>query len=250
MLLWLAIACTAPCPSGERCDFAAGSYRVDRAPQPADRAVFFLHGAQMGGDGVRRRVDLAPFHERGFDVVFPDAPRGDWRVHKPARARRNAAWLARLADHLADEGLPTDASIAGHSVGGSMTWFTACYEGDRFTSFAPSSGGYWEPEPATCDVGPVRLRHHHGHHDTFVPLGGRYHVKGKTWQADIGAGIEGWRQHGGCDGPLVQYVDGPYTCEVATDCDAGTVELCIYEGRHPKPDGWEEAIAGWLASSP
>ena len=40
------------------------------------------------------------------------------------------------------------------------------------------------------------------------------------------------------------------TCEVATDCDAGTVELCIYEGRHPKPDGWEEAIAGWLASSP
>jgi len=247
MGLLLLGACSQPCPPEERCSFGKGSYRVDRAPHGADKAVFFLHGAQMGGDGVRHRLDLSPFHDRGIDVVFPNAPRKDWRVARPKAVARDARWLADLADHLAGEGLPTDVAVAGHSVGGSMTWFTACHAGDRFYAFAPSSGGYWEPEPATCDVGPVRLRHHHGRFDTFVPLGGRYHLKSKTWQANVESGLETWRHHGGCDGPTVQYVDGPYLCEATTDCDAGVVELCLYDGRHPKPEGWEEAVAAWLA---
>ena len=156
-----------------------------------------------------------------------------------------AAGGGYFADELQATGVASEFYVAGHSVGGSMSWYTACYQGDRFAAFGPSSGGYWLPEPTTCPSGPVHLRHSHGRIDTFVPLEGRALRRGDIAQANIFEGLERWRVHGGCSGEQTVSVEGPYTCEQAVDC-VGSVQLCLYEGRHPKPDGWETHLAAWF----
>jgi len=248
-LLWAGLlACRPRCEPEAPCDFQGGSYQVVRAPQSTERAVLFLHGRQAGGDGVRRRTDVAAFHDRGLHVVFPTAPKGDWRVARGhRRARRDAWWLADLADELQRTGVARELFVAGHSVGGSMTWYTACYEGDRFVAFGPSSGGFWEPVPPDCPAGPVHLRHSHGRIDTFVPLEGRALRRADIAQADILEGLQRWRAHDGCGDEVTVSAEGPYTCEHAVGC-VGEVQLCLYEGRHPKPDGWEGYLADWFAS--
>jgi len=247
LLLSLLLACTSSdCAPGAPCGFDGGAYYVLDPDEPSGRALIYLHGAGTDAEGVRNRHKEERFLEQGFTMVYPDAPSGHWQVSRGQEsARSDAAWVAALAAELEAEGVAERFYVSGHSVGGSMTWYVACYEGDRFEAFAPSSGGFWAPAPADCDVRSVAIRHSHGTLDTMVPLEGRS-LGGSAEQANIYDGLDMWRGINDCSSDVTVTEEGPYTCS-ANDCAQGDVSLCLYEGKHATPNAWEQHVAAWLA---
>jgi len=245
MWFLLALACAPECLPDEPCGFQGGDYYVLDADAPSDKALIYLHGAGTDAEGLPGRHEEEAFLEAGFHMVYPNAPNGFWAVSRgPDAAAEDAAWVADLADELQADGVASEFYVGGHSVGGSMTWYVACYEGDRFRAFAPSSGGFWEPDPTDCPTGPVTLRHSHGTLDTMVPMEGR-ELGDDAAQASIYDGLEMWRDHDGCTDEVQVTEEGPYTCSANT-CDVGGVTLCLYEGKHKTPEVWEPYVADWL----
>jgi len=245
MLVLLALACSNDCQPDQPCGFQGGDYYVLEADEPTDRALIYLHGAGTDAEGLPNRHKEEVFLAGGYHMVYPNAPNGFWQVSRGQdAAAEDAAWVASLADQLELDGVATDFYVGGQSVGGSMTWYVACNEADRFVAFAPSSGGFWVPEPTDCDVGPVKLRHSHGTLDTMVPMEGR-ELNGEAAQGNIYEGLDMWREHDGCSSEVVVTEEGPYTCS-ADVCDEGGVQLCLYEGKHGTPDNWEPYVVDWL----
>lgn len=134
-----------------------------KSPLPA--AVFF-HG--YGGSAA----DVMTDEEMGKVLsnlgVLLIAPNGnDTRWSYPAKIqgpRDDFAFVGAVLDDV-EARLPIDKTrlwATGFSIGGSMTWYLACFMGERFAAFAPIAGAYWEPMPTTCPSGPVSMRHIHG----------------------------------------------------------------------------------------
>ncbi len=245
MWILLALACQSDCSDGASCAFEGGAYTVLGASEPTDRAFIYLHGAATNAEEVRLRHKEERFLEAGYTMVYPDAPSGNWQVSRGLdAAAEDAAWVASLAEQLRVDGVADTFFVGGQSVGGSMTWYVACFEGDGFAGFLPSAGGFWEPLPASCPTRSVVLRHSHGLDDNFVPFEGR-ELGGGATQGSVAEGLALWRDELGCDEAVEESVEGPFTCEAWTGC-SGELELCRYQGGHGTPKGWEVEAVEWL----
>ncbi len=235
-----AFDCTpeAPCPVLD------GDYYVLRPEVPSGRALVFLHGAANDNETVLKKVDEQALLDAGIALVLPESADGRWAVSRgPEAARDDAAFVASVADAVRAEGVASEVALAGHSVGSSMVWFTACFEPDAFGTWLGSSGGFWEPVPTDCE-GPVALRHTHGTADTFVPLEGRP-LGGGAVQANVFDGMERWAATNHCDPEPVLRSDAGYVCTVYQNCDR-PLELCLHDGGHVLKKDFEERALDWM----
>jgi polyhydroxybutyrate depolymerase len=245
--LGLLLACQTDdgdCRTERPCEAGGGEYFILEPDAPTGRTFMFLHGAANDNESVLKKVDEQAFLDAGVRLVLPDSADGRWAVSGgPEAVKDDAAFLAVVADRLRADGLADELVLGGHSVGSSMAWFTGCYESVAFDAYVPTSGGFWEPVPATCG-GAIALRHTHGTDDTFVPLGGRPLGGGAT-QANVLEGMALWAETNGCDPEPSLRVDGIYECSVYEGCEA-PLEICLHDGGHVLRNDWEARALQWM----
>lgn len=242
MVLALLLACT---PEASPPPATPGFAEVDilLPAAPSGRALLYLHGSATDGTTARERHDAQRFLDAGYVLVYPSAPHGLWDVESGIdAAQAEAARLRALTDGLIADGVADRFFVAGHSLGGSMAWYLACFEGDAYAGFAPSAGTFHQPEaPTACPSGPVALHHVHGLDDTMVPMTGQSEPdEHGARQESVFTAIDQWVEHNGCDGAAHRTDLAPYTCEQYAGC-AAPVELCVHDGGHALPLGWEDA---------
>lgn len=251
---------TTACDLGDRAYFAA---LPDASPAPLP-AIVYIHG--WGGSGVgalKNNAMVRGFLERGYAVIAPDGvPREgrsgrSWRFHP--RSNGQDAEIAFLSDVRADAidrfNLDPDRIIlAGFSIGGSMTAYTACKIPDGFSAYAPLGGNFWRPHPEGC-AGPVRLLHTHGWSDGTVPLEGRVvnnlpaDDPNAFAQGDIFHALSLWREANGCSHLKADRfeTDGLFWRRAWDRCTEGSaLELALFAGGHSIPTAWPDLVVNWF----
>ena len=136
--------------------------------------------------------------------------------------------------------------VSGFSMGASMAWNVACYEGAGFAGFAPIAGAFWDPIPESCPSPTPILLHVHGTADRTVPLEGR--PIGESWhQSDVFDSLAMWRRQGDCEAAPTTYEADLLICERSTCSgpDGGVIELCLHPGGHSIRTEW--VARGWDA---
>jgi polyhydroxybutyrate depolymerase len=223
------------------------AYELLRPTNANGKALIFLHGSNGDGERAMSSQQESTFLAMGFTMVYPEARDGMWPVQSgEPTARAAARSLRALRDQLEADDVAHRFAVAGHSLGGSMAWSVACYEGDAFEAFVPSSGTFHEPgAPSECPSQPVPLRHVHGTHDEIVPVTGQPEPdEYGAMQDTVYDSMELWSEHNRCD-RWRSLVRPDETCLVGDGCDA-PVELCLYDGGHRLPPSWELDTLGFL----
>ena len=213
--------------------------------------LMFFHGYGQSGEVVMGNTGLMRLADaEGVLVIAPDGQEKRWS-HQGAplreRLRDDDAFVrAVLAD--AKRRWPVDSRriwASGFSIGGSMTWHQACFQGGLFTAFLPVAGAFWRPHPESCPSGPVNLMHVHGTGDTVVPMQGRP-IREVYHQGDVLTGMAFWRAQNGCPADPAQVTEtGDLRCEIWRGCTSGReLQLCLHPGGHIIPmDHMARAIA-------
>lgn len=247
------------------CETPLGTYRValpdGDGPFPA---VIFLHGAGGTGRGALGMTGtIKAFTDRGYAVLAPDGlpwrddrEGGIWSfradiMHGPGRDE--AAFFAEIvADAAQTHAIDPDAVIlAGFSAGAFMVSYLACDTPDAFSAYAPVSGGFWRPHPASC-AGPVRLFQTHGWKDSTVPLEGRVLRNGQFVQGDIFEGLALFRAANGCEqpNPSGTRTTGDFQRRYWTCAKDSALEMALFPGGHGVPAGWADMMLDWYEALP
>lgn len=264
----LASPALAECDAEGHCEIAEGTYHI-AVPEgvEAPPMVLWLHGA--GGSGaaaLRNGGSVQRYLDRGYAFAAADGlPRnadsrgGSWSFHPdwPQRRDEVAFFAAIIADAAQVHGVDPDRVIlAGFSIGGSMTHYTACAQPDLFDAYAPVAGAFWRPHPVEC-VGPVDLFHTHGWNDATVPLEGRTFRPGTILEGGVAQGDSWyamilWRDANGCatDLPNVRGIDGDLWTREWTECAQGTLRFDLHPGGHGIPQGWSGRMLDWYEALP
>lgn len=248
--------CPISFPDGDGVD--GGQYYIDEpaawdgeTPLPV---IVWFHGYQGSGQAAVNNLGLVgAWTDAGYLFVAGDGRDNTW-AHQgsPSQARNDTAYVRAVIEDVQDR-YPTDSErivAAGFSQGGSMVWSVACFIGAPFTHYAPISGAFWEPMPASCNAGPVTMRHTHGTSDRVVPMAGR--PIGDRWrQADVLAGLDVLRALNAC--PTMADRDdltvGSSTCQVWSSCTDGALQLCLNDGGHGVPSGWSATTQTWIEAT-
>lgn len=257
-LVGLAAALAAGCGGEGRCErgledcheVELGRYlALEPEGEPTGALVFFHGYGGSASDYASYDWIVEGAASRDLLLVLPDGEDHSWSfVGSPQPGRDEQAFVAEVRADVLDRWPEVAPSllVGGFSIGGSMAWDVACYQGQDWTAFLPISGGFWEPLPADCPGGPVNLRHTHGYADETVPMDGR--PIGDAQQGDILAGFEVWKAEDGCaaEADAVEPV-GVESCEVWRTCAAGAeLRLCMHDGGHKVPDGWMDGAMAWV----
>ena len=250
-----------PCMVGERAYFIAIPEGGTDGPTPA---VVYIHGWGGSGAGALRNSGMTrSFNERGYAVIAPDGvPREgrsgrSWRFHPRSEdgQRQEIAFLQAVRDDaIARFDLNPEIILAGFSIGGSMTAYTACLAPDSFSAYAPLGGNFWRPHPVEC-AGPVRMLHTHGWTDGTVPLEGRVvnrlpiNDPNAFAQGDIFHALDIWRQTNGClHLKADRFPSADLYWRRAWDrCAEGSaLEFALHPGGHSIPKGWANLVIDWF----
>ena len=256
LILMLWSQAVVACGRDSDCSVADGTYRIALPDGPVKGTVWVLHGWQ-GTSAMITGSDylLKQANRRGLAVV---APHGLWRSWSfpgaPAKMRDDLAFLRMVkADVVQRNGLDPDRMVlAGFSMGGSMVWNVACYQGSDFAGYVPLSGAYWDPVPETCPSEIPLLFHVHGLKDDAVPFDGKVFGRGIA-QSPVRASFSQWFRQGACGISDMRPVsDGKELRCDRRSCGGGVLELCVHDGGHRfRTDwimrGWDKiaAIKGW-----
>lgn len=245
------------------CEITDGTYHISLPVGPAKGTIMFLHGYGGNGQGALRPEGWAGTAlARGYAVIGPDGSPmtggngRSWSFHPDwPKDRDDVGFLMAVRDDAAARfDLDADQMVlAGFSIGGSMTHYTACAVPDAFAAYMPVAGAFWRPHPDGC-AGPVKLLHTHGWTDTTVPLEGRV-VRGVDVndpqafvQGDVFYAMQLWRQINGC----VQLradrfvTTGPFLRRAWDRCAPDTaLEFALFDGGHRVPDRWITMALDW-----
>ena len=259
LLALLLLTAPASLRAAETHALASGTYKA-HVPASWDGAtplplLMFFHGYGQTGTVVMGNTELMQLADgEGVLVIAPDGQEKRWS-HQGAPMRDqlrddDAFVRSVLAD--AKRRWPVDPAriwASGFSIGGSMTWHQACFQGDQFTAFLPVAGAFWRPHPQTCPSGPVTLMHVHGTGDTVVPMQGRP-IREVYHQGDVLTGMAFWRAQNGCpDEPAEVTETGDLRCEVWRGCTSGKeLQLCLHPGGHVIPKGYMAQALAWAQS--
>lgn len=190
--------------------------------------------------------------ELGILLVLPAGADGTWDfTNSPGDGvgRDERAFVNEVLDDV-EQRWPVDRQhivALGQSIGGSMVYEFACYDGARFAAFSPMAGTLWYPLPDACSADAPMLRHLHGLNDTTFPMAGRS-FGGDIGQGDTHAVLEIMREQYGCSGTPVESTTELASCERWEGCGGGkSLELCVHPGGHPPPTGWVEHSMPWIA---
>lgn len=249
-----ALACNATTP----CEVPGGSYLArtpdgwdGRSPLPV---IVFFHGAFSDAKDTMARDDIGEAARgAGALLVAADGANKNWSFPGKASTPRDDFAYANAVMDDVEKRFPVDKSkilASGFSVGGSMTWYLACFMGARFTAFAPMAGAYWEPLPETCPSGPVSLRHVHGLADGTVPMKGRSLRGGLYKQGDVLESFRRLRVRDGCpEEPDATQTTGNMVCRVwsAKSCSSGReAVLCLHPEDHVVDGKWVADGFRWM----
>lgn len=249
------------CMVGERAYFVALPETSSNKPTSA---VVYIHGWGGSGAGALKNAGMvSAFLDRGYAVIAPDGvPREgrrgrSWRFHPSNEGQEDeiAYLMSVREDAIQRFDLdPDKILLAGFSIGGSMTAYTACKAPESFSAFAPVGGNFWRPHPIACD-GPVRMLHTHGWRDGTVPLEGRV-VNGVPSdnpnafaQGDIFHAMAIWRQANGCIHLKADrfQVDDKFWRRSWDRCsEDSALEFVLYPGGHSIPKGWADLVLDWF----
>lgn len=255
LLGWaLALAATPAhaCGSESPCEVAGGEYYAAVPPgAPAGErlpALVFFHGWQATAESVVKDAELRGVADRlGIVLVAPQGVGRSWSYPgSPSHDRDEFAFLGALLDD-AIRRFPVDPDrivAGGFSIGGSMTWFAACYMGERFAAFIAVAGAYWNPVPRDCPSPLPMLVHIHGTADTVVPMAGRA-IRERFRQSDIGESIDSWIEGRRCIRETRAEPIAGLACRRWAGCGEGAITLCLHDGGHLFRADWIEGA--WRA---
>lgn len=224
------------------CEIEGGTYRI-RMPEavPAGTnpgAIVFAHGYRGSSQGTMGNKNLEKLaQDLGVALIALNASADDWTIANSPQEGRvpqrdEVAYAARvLEDAVAQFGIDPDRVLAtGFSAGGMMTWTLACFDSARYAGFAPLSGTFWAPEPATCDSPPANLIHYHGTADNMVPLAGR--PIAQTKQGDMAKVMDMYASYGDYRGQTASTPLEGLSCQAKQNPDGKYLEICTFDGGH------------------
>ncbi len=228
-----------------------GNYMIRMPPgasaaKPVGAIVYF-HGFRSTAAASMRFKSLArAAAELGVALIAPDGLEKSWSFPNAPRDRRDEMVFV---GHVLDDALarfPIDRGkvmSAGFSIGGSMSWYMACYLGERFAGHTPVAGTYWRPAPTECPGPDPFISHVHGTAEKTFPLEGR--TIRKQWrQGDTREAVAFFRTRGGHAPVVEHYQDGGLACTNAATAHGGAVELCLHDGGHSVRGEWIKR--GWM----
>lgn len=239
------------CGPDSACNVEGGSYRIRLPAGVSDAspvgAIVYFHGHRSSAEATMRFKSLRDaVEELGVALIAPDGLNGSWSFpSSPRRERDEIAFVGRVLDDVLAR-FPIDANrimSAGFSIGGSMSWYMACYLGERFAGHTPISGTFWWPYPASCPSPDPFISHVHGTADTVFPLTGRV-IRQKYRQGDTREAIALFLERGGNRPVMEHYLDGQLACERAATSNGGEIELCLHDGGHSVRGEWIKR--GWM----
>ena len=242
-----------PCGGDDDCSTSLGSFQVwapeGWAGDPLDVLVYF-HGhdgepAQYSGSESR----MEDFGDAGVLLVLPYGEGGSWNPWGTegfgGQRRDDLAFYRELVDFV-DTHWPTERRwVSGFSLGASMAYQVACEE--PVDAAVGTSGGFWEPIPASCPTSPVPFRHEHGTADSTWPLEGRT-FSGGAKQSAAEDMVAFWREHNSCTETATAYDDDALSCTRWTCAEETVVDYCLHDEGHKRPSGWIGRLTTWLAS--
>jgi len=258
-MVWVGSNATAQdCGASEMpCEIEAGTYHI-LLPDTQDLVgtVIHLHGGGGTGTGLLDGAMAREALERGYAFIAPNGFHPNSRFTRDWSVRANNSShdrddIAFLRDVLGDAGLrfginQDNVLLSGFSRGGSMVWDVACHAPDLARAFAPASGAFWDDMPESC-VAPVDLFHTHGWNDRTVPLEGRSLFDDTIVQGDVWASLFILRETNGCRNrqPATTSGEAGFWWRHWTDCDAGRIDLLLFQGGHGVPQGWPDLVLDW-----
>lgn len=238
------------------CKIVGGAYHVS-FPASYDSsknlpAVVALHSWGGTGQGLLRSGKMVKkLLARGYVVIAPEGLKretGDgssWEFRSTARRNDNAFIIAAADDAAKRFGLNRGRMLlAGFSVGGSMVHYTACKSPQSFYGFAPVSGNFWKPTPASCGSG-ARILHSHGRTDTTMPFAGRK-VGDGLQQGSLGTAMNIWSAANKCAQSDLTPGSGAISRQRWADCKTGTLAIDYYPGGHSVPGPWADRAINWF----
>ncbi|MCA0927552.1 alpha/beta hydrolase family esterase [Ruegeria profundi] len=241
------------------CETASGGYHIELPNAENPPLLVFLHGYGGSAKGVlKNRNMVEPLLARGYAVMAPDGSehygRKSWNFFPGWDGRDETAFLTEAVQDASDRfGVDADRVVlGGFSAGAFMVYYLACASPDTFSAYVPVSGGFWRPQPESCE-GPVRMFHTHGWTDNVVPLEGRILRGGMFHQGDIFAGLEIWRVANECvdTKPSGFSVSGQFMRRYWSRCSDGSMlELALFPGGHTVPKGWADMMVDWYEGLP
>lgn len=260
LLLATVLGCSpepAACDADAPCAVADGDYLAFAPPDAAGPVpvVALVHGAGGSAAGMASEARIAQAADAGVLLVVPEGTNGGWDVVDwPGSTidRDEVAFLSAVLDDavVRFDGDPDRTAIAGFSIGASMALEAGCAAPEKWTAWVPTSGTFWEPQPAECGA-PLRpVRHIHGDADATWPRAGRS-FSAAAVQGDVDDSLALWRELHGCDAEQVEtFTVGDRTCTRWTACASGLpVEDCRHDGGHSAPEDWVTDIAEWAEAS-
>ncbi|MGR3501017.1 alpha/beta hydrolase family esterase [Pseudaestuariivita sp.] len=246
---------------GAPCETASGTYHVAVPEEGTGHPLMiFLHGFGGKATGYFRDGGMAErAAARGWafaapqGLTRPGGTRSSWGFHPDWEAQRDEP--AFFAELIADAATrfdvdPARVVLAGFSIGGSMSTYTACSAPEGVLAFAPVGGSIWRPHPEGCEA-PVDLYHSHGWNDGTVPLEGRFLGlrDGEAFhQGDTFFALQLLREANGCQQtrPDVMSVEDGLWTRSWTSCDSGkSLTLELFDGGHQVPRGWLGRVLDW-----
>lgn len=243
----------------DMCETASGGYYIELPDAENPPLLVFLHGYGGSAKGIlKNRNMVEPLLARGYAVMAPEGSdrngRQSWNFLPGWEGRDETAFLTEVVQDASDRfGVDAEQTVlGGFSAGAFMVYYLACSAPDTFAAYVPVSGGFWRPQPESCD-GPVRMFHTHGWTDNVVPLEGRVLGGGRFHQGDIFAGLEVWRVANKCvdTKPSGFSVTGQFMRRYWSGCtDGSMLELALFPGGHSVPKGWADMMVDWYEGLP
>lgn len=240
----------APCVALGENGAPLGEYLFFAPPKDAARpapAIIFVHGWRATPEAMAKRSQLRATAEKlGAALVLPRGERMTWAYPGSPGANRGegrdefAFFSAIVRDLRADPDIDgARLALSGFSMGASMVWNLACFQGSNYAAAIPMAGAFWDPIPADCPDPVKRLHHTHGTTDTVVPIAGRP-IGGVARQSDA------WKSFAPITKGLTR---NAFTDNRGLDCAAWTSadgalhrEFCRHGGGHM----WK---AAWIAAA-
>ncbi|WP_208979357.1 alpha/beta hydrolase family esterase [Pseudovibrio axinellae] len=241
----VSMADEAGCGVNTPCQVESGEYYIALPDKPADvgqiGAIIYLHGWKgKASQAVNNKALRRLANELGVALVVPQGVGGSWSYPgSPSQDRDEFAFFDEMLSDVSDR-FPVDRDkilLAGFSMGGSMVWNLACYQGENYAGFAPIAGAFWDPIPQECPSPLTNLYHTHGIEDKTVPMVGR--AIGANWrQSDVFDSLDVWKRQAGLyRTEPTSVIAGDLECDVWSS-EGEKLELCLHDGGHSMKANW------------